>query len=234
MEEIIKNTTAPANGTKTYEEIKLILNGKDMVQKYDLAYEELMKLDKEHCQNDCRYYSLYELLKRRFNPNPYCWEKKYEKLINAEKYFNITNKCVENYWDSDSLSDLANCYAAGVGTESDDSKLAEYYRAHLDKRNQDCPWELKASKHGTIQLDDEVISYILIYSSKDHCDWRDSYYNENLYIECYRDLTDSELEVIAKKFIIERNRRREISKGIEEVYKQNPHLGSQLSPLIYL
>lgn len=54
MKEIIKNTNVNTNGAKTYEEIKKILKGKDKDKRYDLAYEELMKLDREQCQNDCR------------------------------------------------------------------------------------------------------------------------------------------------------------------------------------
>lgn len=218
MEEIIKNTNVNTNGTKTYEEIKLILKGKDMVQKYNLAYEELMKLDKEQCQKDCRYYSLYELLKRRFNPTPYCWEKKYEQLINSDKYFNITYKCVENYCDRRSLYDLSKCYATGVGTEVNDSKFLEYYKAYLDKEKQENSWAIRKNKYGTIQLDDEVIEYDLTYCSKNICNWYITYYNEVLHIECYRDLSDRELEVIAKEFLIKRNRQREIDNKIREIY----------------
>lgn len=213
----MKSINKETNDTKTFEEIKEILKGKNMVQKYNLAYEELMKLDREQCQNDCRYYTLYELLKRRFNPNPHSWEKHFEKLMNAEKYFNIIYKWVENYGSGDSLFALLSCYGLGIGTKINDSKLIEYCKRYLDKKSKEKLWEIRDNKYGTFKFNGDVMNYEINYTTNDKL-WAYVNYDEVMRIEYYRDLTDSELESLTEQYVKDRYYLRKMKQQMESLH----------------
>ncbi len=201
MKEIIKNTNVNTNGAKTYEEIKKILKGKDKDKRYDLAYEELMKLDREQCQNDCRYRRLYGLVGKNFKPEPY---DEYVQSEESKKYFGLTAKCAQNYGDYVSLCNLATCYLYGKGTEIDEKKFVEYFKSANDSWYYDSNSlydTLKDRIKGNVTVGDEIIEYEITFWSRDSIKYWGSKNKNYMELYTYKDLSGDELKAFATHYL---------------------------------
>ena len=191
----------------SYEEIKqLFKKNKNRADRYHAAYDELMKLDKDTCQADCRYYKLFKHLWSVFDPCRY--NTMYADVKDAEMYFNIVKKCVDSYALEEDFYALLKCYSLGIGTPIDDKGIAktakDYFNSVYYLR------EMRDCKTGTIDVEGQTISYEIDYLSNDKIsiDWSFEKRHELfMVIDSYRDLSTQELKELGKEYLVEREKR---------------------------
>ena len=201
------------NKILSYEEIKQLLKKtKNRVDRYHAAYDELMKLDKDTCQADCRYYGLYKHLWSVFDPDKF--NERFEDMKNAELYFNLLNKCAENYDSKECYYYLIYCFVKGIGTPIDDEKTLKSAKAYATARFN--PWNLKDAENGEITIGDKKVTYKIRYTYFNRICYES--WSSTLFIESYRSLSPQEIEGLGKDYLIDRE---EIERKIHELQQNS-------------